>query len=85
MTDIEKDMDETMDMEPEKLEISEKPEGIAPNNQTNNESQLQSQTETEDSVDGYSSDFQLEESRGYRCLPTSTSLTNCLIGKTDHH
>lgn len=39
--------------------------------------------ETEESVDGYSSDFQLEESRGLRCLPSSQSLTHCLVGRNN--
>ena len=40
--------------------------------------------DTEDLVDGYDSDFQLEESRGLRCMPSSQSLTHCLIGKSNN-
>lgn len=74
MTDIEQNMDETLDMDVAQIEVMNDKQDCGLGNNLGgimNESSQPSQAETEDDVDGYSSDFQLEEARGYRCLPTT--------------
>lgn len=59
MTDIDQNMDETIDIEDKHLEALEKQEGPAGATVTGDQDSTQSQAHeaTEESVDGYSSDF----------------------------
>lgn len=80
MTDIDPNMDETLDIEERQLEAMEKQEAAYDGTLVGDKESQQTQAEEDESVGGYSSDFQLEEARGLRCLPT-TSLHHCLMGK----
>ena len=84
MTDIDQNMDETIDIDDKHLEAIDKQEEVAGctfGGDKESTQQSQAHEETEESVDGFSSDFGNEEAKGLRCMPSSASLHHCLMGK----
>ena len=94
MTDIEQNLDETIDIEDNKMEPIEnidKQEGpqmfTGDKDLSLQQSQGPEETDNDEDVDGFSSDFGVEESRGLKCMPTgclpTTSLHHCLLGRAE--